>query len=53
MEKAKKAMIEVAEEKAKQSPDFKKVWNDVYSFLQTTREWTDIGLKPYLKVRDS
>jgi TRAP-type mannitol/chloroaromatic compound transport system substrate-binding protein len=53
MEAAKKAMIEVAEEKAKKSPDFKRVWDDVYSFLQTTREWTDIGLKPYLEVRDS
>jgi len=53
MQAAKKAMLEVAQEKSKKSPDFKKVWDDVYSFLQQTREWTDIGLKPYLEVRDS
>ncbi len=49
---AKKAMLEVAEEKSKKSPDFKRVWEDAYSFLQTTREWTDIGLKKYLDIRD-
>ena len=50
---AKKAMLEVAKEKSKKSEDFKKVWDDVYGFLQEIREWTDIGIKPYLKVRDS
>lgn len=51
MEAAHKAMLEVADEKSKKSPDFKKVWDDVYAFLQENRKWTDIGIKPYLKVR--
>ncbi len=53
MSEAKKAMGEVAKEKSAKSKDFAKVWNDVQAFLAKNREWTDIGLEKYLKVRDS
>ncbi len=48
---AKKALLEVAEEKSKQSADFKKVWESAYSFLELTKPWTDTGLKSYLEIR--
>jgi TRAP-type mannitol/chloroaromatic compound transport system substrate-binding protein len=48
---AKKAMLEVAEEKSKKSADFKRVWENAYTFLQSQRDWSDIGLKKYLEVR--
>jgi len=53
MSSAKKAMQEVAQEKSKKSKDFAKVWTDVQDFLSKNREWTDVGLKKYLEVRDS
>jgi len=53
MSKAKEAMEEVAQEKSKKSKDFAKVWDDVQDFLSKNREWTDVGLKKYLEVRDS
>ncbi len=48
---AKKAMLEVAEEKSQKSKDFKKVWDSAYGFLQENQKWTDIGLKAYLESR--
>ncbi len=48
---AKKSLLEVAEEKSKQSADFKRVWDSAYSYLQLTRPWTDTGLKSYLEIR--
>ncbi len=48
---AKKAMLEVADEKSKKSEDFKKVWKSAYGFLQENQKWTDIGLKAYLESR--
>ncbi len=48
---AKKALLEVAEEKSKQSEDFKRVWNSAYNFLELTKPWTNTGLKSYLEIR--
>ncbi len=48
---AKKAMIEVAQEKSAKSPDFKRVWENAYAFLQQQKEWSDIGLLKYLEIR--
>ncbi len=48
---AKKAMMEVAEQKSQKSEDFKRVWENIYSFLELNRDWTDIGLKKYLEIR--
>jgi TRAP-type mannitol/chloroaromatic compound transport system substrate-binding protein len=48
---AQKAMLEVANEKSKQSKDFKKVWDNAYNFLQENKKWTDIGLRAYLNSR--
>ncbi len=50
---AKKAMLEVAEEKSKKSKDFKRVWESAYGFAQENQKWTDIGLKAYLEARNS
>ncbi len=48
---AKKAMLEVADEKSQKSKDFKRVWESAYSFLELNKRWTDIGLKAYLESR--
>ncbi len=48
---AKKALLEVAKEKSKQSADFKRVWDSAYSYLKLTKPWTDTGLKSYLDIR--
>jgi len=53
MKSAKRAMQEVAQEKSKKSKDFAKVWADVQDFLSKNKEWTGVGLKKYLEVRDS
>jgi len=51
MEAAKAAMLEVAREKSAKSEDFKKVWESAQAFLKENREWSDIGMNAYLKVR--
>ena len=48
---AKKAMLEVVQEKSNKSPDFKKVWESAYGFLEENKEWTEIGIKAYLASR--
>ena len=48
---AKKAMLEVAEEKSHKSPDFKKVWENAWAFLEEQKPWTNIGLRRYLEIR--
>ncbi|HIO91063.1 MAG TPA: C4-dicarboxylate ABC transporter, partial [Campylobacterales bacterium] len=53
MQEAQKAMLEVVKEKSTKSEDFKKVWKDAKEFLDQTRKWTKIGIKPYLDTRDS
>jgi len=49
---AKKAMLEVVSEKSAKSADFKKVWDSAYSFLESNKKWTDMGIKAYLNSRD-
>jgi len=51
MKAARVAMIKVAEEKSQKSEDFKRVWESVYSFLQESSKWSDIGTKAYLQTR--
>lgn len=51
MEKARRAMMEVAQEKIAASPDFAKVWESASAFLAESRKWSDIGLKSYMMVR--
>ena len=48
---AKKAMLEVADEKSRKSPDFKRVWENTWAFLEEQKPWTDIGLRRYLEIR--
>jgi TRAP-type mannitol/chloroaromatic compound transport system substrate-binding protein len=52
IEAAKRAMIEVVDEKSEKSEDFKRVWESANKFLQANREWTDMGIKAYLNTRD-
>ncbi len=51
LQAAKKAMLEVVDEKSAKSADFKKVWQSAYSFLEENRKWTDMGIKAYLESR--
>lgn len=53
MKKAGEAMLEVVAEKSAKSEDFKKVWQDAKEFLDQSRKWTKIGIKPYLETRES
>ena len=52
LQEAKKAMLEVISEKSEKSPDFKKVWESAYAFLESNKKWTDMGIKAYLNSRD-
>ena len=52
-EAAKKAIKKILEENAEKNRDFAKVYANVKSFFETTRKWTDVGLKTYLDMRDS
>ncbi len=48
---AKKAMLEVADEKSKKGKDFAKVWKSAYSYLEANREWSNMGIRAYLNSR--
>ena len=52
-EAAKKAIKKILEENAAKNKDFRRVYENVMSFFDTTRKWTDVGLKAYLDMRDS
>jgi len=48
---AKKALFDVIDEQSKKSDIFKKVWQMIEPFWLENKEWTNLGLKSYLKMR--
>ncbi len=52
VEAAKKALMQVIEEQSAKSEDFKKVWDIIEPYWMQNREWSALGLKNYLEMRD-
>jgi len=52
VERAKKALFEVIQEQSRKSEDFKRVWELIYPYWQKNRQWSSLGLKNYLEMRD-
>jgi len=52
-EAAKRAIKKILEENANKSKDFREVYENIISFFETTRKWTDVGMKAYLDMRDN
>lgn len=48
---AKEKLLEVIDEQCTLNKDFKKVWDNLDSFLQQQKKWQDVGLRNYLNIR--
>ncbi len=51
-EAAKKAIKKILEENASKSKDFARVYENIQNYFPTTKQWTDVGMKWFLDVRD-
>jgi TRAP-type mannitol/chloroaromatic compound transport system substrate-binding protein len=51
-EAAKRAIKEILAENAEKNPDFKRVYDSIQKYFGPTRQWTDVGMKWFLDVRD-
>ncbi|BAF69903.1 TRAP transporter substrate-binding protein [Nitratiruptor sp. SB155-2] len=49
---AKKALMLVIHEQSQKSEDFQRVWKDIEPYWMQNRDWTSLGLKRYLEMRD-